>query len=1170
MDSSRRWQPCPERIREQRRRRAGSRVYSRWRRRAVFEPWASRNPPDIAMPHQQPPPGLEPEPPLDAWSRFSVISQRLSNLSGPQFEQLSYAILQRRGLDDDDTATPRLIPGGLTYTRALTARRGPVDMMLVTPGRQLVLGGCGVIPPSDRASWKSKFRDDFIKIRAAAAAAGLSNVKFVFMTTADLQPEEIASMELTLSDDPVVTGVEINALRALAHDLAITNVDLAFHFLGVPIPVKRLIPLTPGAGSDVHRLPLPRRQDFESELVVLPADIERRITSTLDEYGHCVLYGPPASGKSWTAAAYAHSSPGHPAYYVDAARAADGDGRHWFQELVIANESQPIVVVDNCQAAVDEVEDLCESIELSDRLAARCRVVLVATLTKPQDARAGILRSWVHKWGIELSPRTTWLPIVRAFARHLEQLAPGCYGDIEEDVRENLALLEARHGHDLAASRARLESWQERQGSLAALPDDAFYRYLDSRYIRAAPTLSGVMMALWSHEVPVHQRFLDSSALLRQEADALRQTGMAVEDFSRFYGHSVRPTVHRSLAAELFRAWLRRDSPLTAESPSHVETRLADAYRSYLLTRPVNAQRLLAALHSAGQHVVVSRLLQDLDVYNAFLRGVEDASPVDYLLFMTTAQRHVPLRVSVLTDALRHADAQKLLANRLLETPMASVGLAHLRRIDPGLAKAILGNVRPELLIGRIHAGSAHTALNWLNGLQRDGYPETWLSQVLAALDPTVIGARTYHGGLQPLCWLARLLDGSTPRKGPGQMLFRSVGGDRLAAAFRRAPTLNTLTFFLSRSARDVRQLMLDKLTVDELASLLDAADLKELANAMHWYPVLGRAYERLKSTGALQKKLLDSTAAELGVFLHVCREPHNSPAVALDAARLIVRCGAFERFLEEDLSALALLLHHLLQIDFDSAMGVANGLGESAGWRRAVERSTLNGLQLLVLNLSKLRDLDGLPSAAESGVAAALAAADLSDATHVASVKTLSFFVWNAFAHLRSPIAIREAFSLIERLRSEANALPLEDLSLALWTAAKVVPDPGVVDESLVEAVRLRATQAPESELVPALSAIGAIEAITPGRTSGWRLRECDLETAAALVRSSRVEGRGVPLALVLVALEHGRGGLRVPDVLPADVTSTRALLETELGRAMSPIVVGVLERALAALPAR
>jgi hypothetical protein len=145
-----------------------------------------------------------------------------------------------------------------------------------------------------------------------------------------------------------------------------------------------------------------------------------------------------------------------------------------------------------------------------------------------------------------------------------------------------------------------------------------------------------------------------------------------------------------------------------------------------------------------------------------------------------------------------------------------------------------------------------------------------------------------------------------------------------------------------------------------------------------------------------------------------------------------------------------------------------------------------------------------------------------------------------------------------------EVRTLSLEDLGRGLWTAIKILPVDPVVDDGTFLAIRERIAAADYSSVINCLLILGALEGIRPGSTSGWDLPVGDPGTVRNLIQSSKAATQGVPQALVVLALEHGRGLLNLENMFPNDRSRLIATLISDLDKAISPVVKSVLERAI------
>ncbi len=1072
--------------------------------------------------------------PSDEWSRWSETCQRLRNLSGPQFETLCYSLLLKRGrrLSEDY----RLIPGGLTYTRAVTPRPGPVDAALVTSSGPTVLAGFGVIPPKDKRSWLEKLDSDFNKIREVARRQGLTNVHFLFMTTADLQPEQVLAAEQRFADDHIITKVDINPLMTIAQDLTLTAVDLADRFLGIPIPLQRFVRLDFGTASSRRDLPLPRRSDFENSVVYLHESYRTAIQERLTANRRCVLWGGPSSGKTWLAAAYcvwAENYVGTPTYYVDATTIYRGEGRSWYREAVLGDATSPIFIIDNCQAAPQEVDEFCRQFDSAPKeLISRSSVILIVTRTDipKRSFRMEPTEEWHHRYGVPVHSEELWVPMVRAYGQFLRAQDGEKFAEIEEDLQQNREIMESRHAYDLAASRARLETWKENGGKLSEVADDAFYGYVERRYVSPAPELIRMVCALWSYEIPTHQRFLEGETNIRADVERLLSDGLLIEDVASkpLYGRCLRPVLHRNMAAEVFKTWVRRDNPLVATSPEGLSNRMTSTIREYLLRKPLNAASVYRALHQLGEDQRIATLLGDPEMVQAGESILQECPGPDVAVFLTCLHLSAPGRVSEILDGFRNEQAQAFLADRLQQVP-AAVMLSSLnifRKLDDSFAKELVSRLDPVALGKQLSMASLQSVRTLLNVLSREDYPTDSLDTVVSYLDPIALGSREYEGGFQSVCWLARSLDRHSLVRGhrgesAGQAFLRKLGGQQLAAIWRKRATPEVLKLFFQISSRDIRESMVRELSDDELSSMLRDMDLKDFANLMHWYPLISRGYEKLKRSGGMRARLMEASAAEIGLCLHICRQKHNSPKLARELLGEVVAAGEYGRFLErEDLLALALLLNHARQIDRDSAKKLAAVLEDAARTRMSLSRSSLNGIQLLIYNLAQLRDVKEKPTHLERCFAREVAGVDLSQAIAAATLPVLDHFVWNMYEFVDRDLARAFCSPLLNRLMRDVKTLSLEDVGRATWTLAKVWENDAALVSQLLGMLKDKAELEDPAGLPNILILVGCMESIALGTTADWNLPNVDERSIGELVLTqiSGLAPKPVVVALMLI----------------------------------------------------
>jgi transcriptional regulator with XRE-family HTH domain len=503
----------------------------------------------------------------------------------------------------------------------------------------------------------------------------------------------------------------------------------------------------------------PKRQDMEQGRVYLPQDFLARLDENLQQHHRCLLVGASGSGKTVLAVVAAlqwrsRQQGGAVALYLDAAPGGDERaGDSWYQEMRMNAASDKLFVIDNCHLAPAAVNRLVERWEREQPGGSLLVLVSAPRIEEsPWEEEAGHYFEVFEDKGAQMTiePSDLYLGVLRTYSEAYCAADPHRYVPVQEDLADprRAARLRRLCSENLASARNLLELWEEVGGhlgdiSVGAALDALGRRYLTSEKVAALAPLCG----LGQFEIAAHEHFL--GRLPSESLRALRQESLLEYHDSPAYGRCYRIALHPQVAADIWKAWVRR------RVGTGYKRRLnEEAYtllKAYLQSAPENFVQVHRQLSRGRgwERSLHNRLLADREIGALVLQILPHRRLTEVMWYVRAVHELEPDRALKLLEQFLDGLSGKQVKKRVmsLSSRAFSTLSSRLLGISPDLARRMLSDLPARWVAERIVAGRLGATQQWIASdpemaACRLGYSREWRETVANALDLQVLAAK--------------------------------------------------------------------------------------------------------------------------------------------------------------------------------------------------------------------------------------------------------------------------------------------------------------------------------------------------------------------------------------------------------------------------------------------
>jgi hypothetical protein len=370
-----------------------------------------------------------------------------------------------------------------------------------------------------------------------------------------------------------------------------------------------------------------------------------------------------------------------------------------------------------------------------------------------------------------------------------------------------------------------------------------------------------------------------------------------------------------------------------------------------------------------------------------------------------------------------------------------------IKDISPRQARTLLEAIPVQALADSATEsdfGSVHKILSYLQQLN---YPTAQLEMLVESLDMEELAKGVETQSFQSFVWLVRTVKDISPRQAkmlleaiPVQVLadratqsdLQSVGHfvhclQELAyptvrlkvlvqsmdlEELAREAKVNALRHFLEASTEDLRQRLMEQLSIKDVAAIFDRSPLDHTGSLIQYrYRWFQDAYAFFKERN-LARKLAMEPLDEISKFIHRVHQAYDvGEHLASEALDLLVVSDLSERIASTDLEHFSMLLYTANAVADEYPSRLLVSLEPPRILRTAIENSGIRGIQLLILNIANMdeRYLQDIRQV--------LGTVDLMEKLAIAEVVDLGYFLWNVFAYVDEDLS-REYCRTIDRQR--------------------------------------------------------------------------------------------------------------------------------------------------------
>ena len=400
---------------------------------------------------------------------------------------------------------------------------------------------------------------------------------------------------------------------------------------------------------------------------------------------------------------------------------------------------------------------------------------------------------------------------------------------------------------------------------------------------------------------------------------------------------------------------------------------------------------------------------------------------------------------------------------------MQRADLAHLYRmlhilkeIAPAKAEMFLQKMPLELLLQRVFASNMNLVRQLIEMMRELGQPQMYIERFIEMIGVAWFVQKAEKENIQHLFWLLHIFQRVSPTMANTLLEVLSPAG--LAALCRaKEVSIGMVGQFNKVSNKLFWQQFLGQFTPQDMAAIFNRSPLGAIGTFLKPRYFYFRQSYQLFRDNFLKERLQTETLEEVGKFLARVRQvPEVGDELVYDVVSLLIDVDIVERVASTDLKQFALLLYNARSVHKSYLFKLMAVLEQPAIVRRALEKSELGSIQILIHNVASI---DSTPEKHYvQTIHRGLRDVDLKDKIVVAEIVHIASFLWNVYSHIDQELA-QHYCQLVDKQdwTVQFRSVPLVDLSMFLWNLISInnmmeplrIVDMPAIKERLMEAWR-------------------------------------------------------------------------------------------------------------------
>ena len=360
--------------------------------------------------------------------------------------------------------------------------------------------------------------------------------------------------------------------------------------------------------------------------------------------------------------------------------------------------------------------------------------------------------------------------------------------------------------------------------------------------------------------------------------------------------------------------------------------------------------------------------------------------------------------------------------------------LDYLIDVDSEKAKHLLDRLSPEILGEKVNNQPFSIIVKYINIFKKLEYDSAFYRTFFNMLDRKTLFINAKDASLQNIYWFLHLLKDVDSELAENLLIFITPVG--LAEMFRiKQGTVQDINHFIEVSDRNFLIKFFYQIGKEEIVAIFERSKLGQIGSLLkRYYSPYEETYE-IFSTQNLHNKLATERISEINKFIKRIHEiPIHGQRLAVQAIETMLKTDFVNRIIENDVEQFSLLLFNVYKVDHNYPSRILSALAPSGAMEKALQHSSIHGIQLLVRNLSEMAP-EYIPEIKQS-----LQTLDLSDRIKEAEIESLKYFLWNIRAHLGAELAQSYCEIIDANIQSKQIAnCNLTELGGFLWNLVHI-----------------------------------------------------------------------------------------------------------------------------------
>lgn len=357
-----------------------------------------------------------------------------------------------------------------------------------------------------------------------------------------------------------------------------------------------------------------------------------------------------------------------------------------------------------------------------------------------------------------------------------------------------------------------------------------------------------------------------------------------------------------------------------------------------------------------------------------------------------------------------------------------------LQEIVPAQAELFLRKIDQAILVQRAFTGTINLVQQLIEMMRELNLSSQYIEHFIEMIGVEWFVQKAEKENIQHLFWLLRTFQRVAPAL--ANALLEGLTPARLAEICRsKEVSIGMVGQFNKITNKQFWQQFLRHFSPQDMAVIFNRSPLSAIGSFLKPRYYYFRQSYQLFRDNFLAERLQTEPLEEIGKFLARVRYmPEVGDELVYDVVSLLMRVDIVERVANTDMQQFALLLYNAGSVHKSYLLRLMAPLEQPAVVRTALEKSELEGIQILIHNVA---NIDSAPEKRYvQALHLGLKEVDLRNTIAVAQITQIANFLWNVYTHIEQELAQEYCcFVDMQDWTAQLRSVPFVDLYAFLWS---------------------------------------------------------------------------------------------------------------------------------------